>query len=564
MRLPRLYTGKRRWLLFMLVTNGFVQGLSAIAAAWLIMQLFNGLGLRNESSLFLFSSLVLVIATGALLRRRERVDAERLGQHYVKSVRSRLYGRLLAGDPRALGRRRKGAMLLKFVGDVSALRRWISLGAARLLVSGVSVGIAVGALAWMYWPFALGITVVLGGTTGWILWKGAELRSAISDARRYQANLSANVTEKLGSLLTVQAFGQMDWERRVLQRQSGRLMRASIDKAGKIGAMRAVIEMAAGVCVVTVLAAAYLVPPQDLSAGMVAAVISIVGFLVSPLKELGRVQEYWLASQVARRNLQRVSAQVPRLHDRRRAAPVDFREGRIRLERVSLGKSLHEVTVEAPGASRVAILGPNGSGKSTLLGLIGRLYDPSRGQVLIDNVDISGVPLASLRRQIAYVSAEVPLIRGSLRKNLCYGARQIEPEALNRLIRDCELDDLVSRLPGGLDGRIQENGSNLSRGERVRVSLVRALLVKPRILLLDEADAHLDAQAARTLDRVIRSFSGTLLMATHRKSALSICDTFWYLDNGRLTAGDAPDMENSVGENVVPMEKRKPDTRAAA
>jgi ABC-type multidrug transport system fused ATPase/permease subunit len=553
MRLPRLFTDQRRRWFATLLVNGFLQGLLAVGSAWLVMQLFDRLGKADEKLPVLFLGLALGITANALLRRRERTDAERLGQHYVKSIRRRLFGRLLAANARELGNRRKGAVLLKFVGDLSALRRWVSLGVARLLVAGVSVAIALGMLAWMHWPFAVGVSFILIAAAAWILLKSAALRQAIADARRCQANLSANVSEKLGSVVTVQAFGQIARERRFMDRQSGRLMQASVEKAGKIGAMRAVIEIAAGASVVTIFALAYLVPPPNLTGGMIAAVISIIGFLTPPLKELGRVQEYWLAAQVARQNLEIVSRQVPKLRDRRKSEPMVLNNGHIRLDRISLGKALDRVTAEAAGGSRVAVMGPNGSGKSTLLGLIGRLFDPGRGQVLIDGQNIARVALSSVRDQVAYVGADVPLIRGSLRKNLCYGAGAVTPEHLRQVLSVCELDDLVARLPGGLEGRIVENGSNLSQGESVRVALARALLSEPGILLLDEADAHLDIQAVRALDRVISSFSGTLVMATHRRSALRVCDTFWYLSNGRLTERDRPADSLAGRDSVAPL-----------
>lgn len=558
MRLPGLYTGGRRRQFMVLLGNGLVQGVLAVCSAWLIMQLFDGLGTLDEKTLMLFPALAVGIAASALLRRRERVDAERLGQHYVRSIRRRLYGRLLTGNPRELNKRRKGALLLKFVGDLSSLRRWVSLGIARLLVAGVSVAIALSALAWMYWPFAVAVSAILIAAGAWVLWKSAGLRVAITEARRCQANLSANVSEKLSSVVTVQAFGQIARERRFMHRQSSRLMQASVEKAGRVGSMRGVIEFASGACVVSVLALAYLAPPSGLSAGMIAAVISIIGFLTPPLKELGRVQEYWLAAQVARENLEAVSRQVPKLRDRRKAEPMSLQEGHIRLDGVSQGRVLRRVTAEASGGSRVALTGANGSGKSTLLGLIGRLFDPDRGRIMIDGQDVSRVQLSSVRRRIAYVGADIPLIRGSLRKNLCYGVDSVSPEFLQRILSDCELDELIARIPGGLEGRIVENGANLSQGERVRVALARALLTQPGILLLDEADAHLDMQAVRALDKVVRGFSGTLVMTTHRRSALRVCDTFWHLQDGGLIERDYP-AELVAGEGcVIPLRDTLP------
>ena len=477
------------------------------------------------------------VLVSALLRRVERVQAEVLGQHYARTVRRRLYMGLLRSDPRQFKKSRKGAVLLKFVGDLSALRRWISLGLSRLLVGGVAVFIALAALLCVHWPFAVGVAAILSLSGAWILWQSTAVRSAISGARRCQANLAGNITEKLNNLVTVQAFGQIDRERRLMRRLSNRLLQASARKATKIGTLRATIDATAGASVAAVLALAFFAPPADLSAGMVAAVISIIGFLTPPLRDLERAQEYWLAAQVARNHLLTISSGAKRLRSRQKGEPLVVERGDIRFENVSVRGALTHVTVEAAGGSRIAVIGGNGSGKSTLLGLAGRLFDPDKGRIMIDGQHLARVQLSSVRRQIAYVSAEVPLMRGSLQRNLCYGAEQVEPERLQQVVVDCGLVDLVERLPGGYQARIAEGGSSLSQGERVRVSLARALLRQPDILLLDEADANLDARAIRFLDANIQRFPGTVLMATHRDSALSLCDVQWSLQNGRLVAG---------------------------
>jgi ABC-type multidrug transport system fused ATPase/permease subunit len=142
--------------------------------------------------------------------------------------------------------------------------------------------------------------------------------------------------------------------------------------------------------------------------------------------------------------------------------------------------------------------------------------------------------MSSLRRQVAYVSTDFPLIRGSLKKNLCYGAGKVDAKRLNQVISDCGLDNLIDRKIGGLEARIAEAGSDLSQGERIRVCLARALLRNPAILILDEAEANLDARAIRVMERVIGDFAGTLLMATHRPSAIGLCDVAWSLNEGRL------------------------------
>jgi ABC-type transport system involved in cytochrome bd biosynthesis fused ATPase/permease subunit len=131
------------------------------------------------------------------------------------------------------------------------------------------------------------------------------------------------------------------------------------------------------------------------------------------------------------------------------------------------------------------------------------------------------------------------LLRGSLKKNLCYGAGRVTREELLRVVSDCGLDQLVAHGQGGLAMRIAENGANLSQGERVRVALARALLCKPAILLLDEADANLDLRAIRALNKVLGEFAGTAIVASHRHSSMPLCDTVWTLLDGGVQVSPA-------------------------
>jgi len=555
MRLPKLIASDRRAAFYLLLFNGLAQGVLAVLGAWSVMRIVDLLGNPTDTLSALFAGLAVIVLTSAWLRRGERIQAEVLGQSYARAVRHRLYRRLLASNPRDFKRRRKGNVLLKFVGDLSALRRWVSLGLARLLVAGVTVSIALLALWWLHWPFAAGVALILAVSSAWTLRHSMSLRAAIEETRRCQSRLASNVTEKINNLATVQAFGQTAREHRLMRRQSEQMLNASVLKARKIGSLRAVIDATSGANVLMVLSLAFILPPADLSPGMVAAVISIIGFLTPPLRDLGRVQEYWLAAQVARNNVIRVSQLAKRVRDRRSAESLQVSQGVIELRNVSVRGALRRINAKATGGARIAVVGPNGSGKSTLLGLIGRMFDPDKGRIMIDGQNIAKVRLSSLRAQVAYVSADVPLIRGSLRKNLCYGAGRVEEEELKQVLGACELCGLVDRLPGGLDAGIAEDGANLSQGERVRVALARALLRSPGILVLDEADANLDEAARRALDANIKAFSGTVFMVSHRRSALRYCDTVWVLREGRLEQQSTLPSET----NVVPLEVARTD-----
>lgn len=545
MKPPVLFKGRRRFHFLALLVNGLAQALAAVAFALLARGLFDEqiLAAAHDSGRWWLDAgallgLSLLIA---LLRRRERIDAELMGQLYVRDLRKRLFNRLLRSQYASLARQRRGMVLIRFVSDLNAIRRWVSLGLARLCVALVVVGVVMSAL-WHLHPL---YTLVSGGALLLMAlalwWQGQRLREAIAETRRRQGFLAANMTEKINALSSVQLFDQGEREKRRLARQNRRLIEAARTKAGAIGSLRAITEAGMGLAFAGgLLATAWLASRGAVSAGTFIAVFSLIGFLASPLRDVSRVHEYWLANRVGLANIRRLARRIQAL----RSGPETWVEqpfnGRLTLGEVELDGILHPFVATLAAGERVALVGPNGAGKTTLLHLIARLRDPDRGEILIDGVSTRRMPLAQLRGLVGYVGNDVPLLRGSLRKNLLYGAADPDPALFDHVCRCCGIDALARQLPEGLDSRIEEGGGNLSQGEQARVCLARALLRQPRILLLDEADAHLDLGAYQAFNRVLEEFPGTLLMATHRREALRHVDRVWYLDQGRLVQQGPP------------------------
>jgi ABC-type multidrug transport system fused ATPase/permease subunit len=269
--------------------------------------------------------------------------------------------------------------------------------------------------------------------------------------------------------------------------------------------------------------------------GTVVAALAIIGLLLPSLRSLGRVHEYWHAARVSRFNLQRQLRASKRLPLRTDAPALEIRQGRIELAEVAVAGSLSSTSACVEAGQRIAIVGPNGAGKSTLLAAVARLIEVDHGQVLIDGEDVARASLASLRSGIGIVSPDLPLLRGSVEYNIRYRQRQADAEALERVARWCDLERLYAELPQGRATRLTEGGGNLSHGQRARIALARALYGDPRILLLDEAEAHLDPEAGRLLERILLDYPGTILLVTHRTPLLSKVDRVWELRDGILS-----------------------------
>jgi ABC-type multidrug transport system fused ATPase/permease subunit len=272
---------------------------------------------------------------------------------------------------------------------------------------------------------------------------------------------------------------------------------------------------------------------------MVIGCLAVAGASLKPLT--GIVNDVQIASPAAER-LREVLRTTPEPGHERRLPRLARHARDLRFEGITLTypgavtPALRDVSLTLRHGERVAFVGPNGSGKSTLLGLVPRLYDPDAGRVLVDGVDIRGVRVGSLRRQIAVVTQETVLFRGSVAENIGYGALGATRAQVERAARLARADEFIRALPGGYDAELAEQGATLSGGQRQRLAIARAVLRDPAILILDEATSMIDADSEAQIGAALAEFGAgrTCLIVAHRLSTVVGCDSIVVLDAGRV------------------------------
>lgn len=543
--LPDVLAGARRALFARLVAIGFAQALVAMASARLTMHAFDLMVGTPAELLGRVVPLAAALAGCALalgwLRARERVDAERMGQNYARELRAVLFDVISALPLRTLQRRRRGSLMLRFVGDLKSVRQWLSLGLARLTVAAVStVGALVG-LAWVSAELAAIALSVLTAGAAVTLRLSMRARRSVQRARRRQARLAANLGEKLAAMTVVQLFGQVRRERLRLDRQGERLERAMVEQARAQAVLRSTCDVTAHLAAAAVLAAGVMrVAMGAATISEVAAAMTLIGLIMPALRDLGQVQALSAAAGVSRSRIASFLA-LPTLADS--ASPsisLIAVRGSVEFREVILADTLRGFTAMAAPGRVTAIFGPNGSGKSTLLALTARLLDPDGGAVLIDGQRLQDVSVASVRRAVGMVSGDLPLLRGTIDRNIRYRWPAAPVEEVQRVRELCRINEIVAALPDGERTVIQEGGGNLSLGQRQRIALARALLGDPAVLLLDEADVNLDPQANQLLDGILAGYQGTVLMVTHRVDRAARANALWLVDKGCLIAAGDP------------------------
>ncbi len=498
----------------------FVQMRSAAAA-------LEQTGQVGSASLMILPTAALALV---LIRLQERRIAERISQRYVNRLRKQLLRRLMRASLRVVQARPVGAMSARLGGDLALLRRWISMGLSRLLVNGLLVAGLLVTTAWINWRLAAAVTVMLLLITTAVLLLGRALQRSVKLVRSTRIRMNATLVERISQLAGIRAMGQERREIKRVQRLGTRLEKQTVAQGGLLGTLRGIGD-ASGVLLIVAVLAAYTLSSNGAATSLadVVAMVSMALFLSGPIRELGRVQEYYRGAVVSLEKIEEY-LHLPRIiPSTKRSVNTLPASGRVEFKNVVLEPALNGFSAVAEPGARIALLGANGSGKSTLIKLAAGLIKPERGQVRVHGVRATQLSSASRAETIGIVGQEYGLLRGSLGRNIRYRHARTDQEELDQVLEFCQLEKLLGSMRGGLNARVNERASNLSSGERGRITIARALLHSPSLLLLDEPEANLDSAGLDIINTLLESYPGTILMATHANSLARACDQIWPL-----------------------------------
>ncbi|MFI7408910.1 ABC transporter ATP-binding protein [Streptomyces sp. NPDC049627] len=492
--------------------------------------------------------LVVFFLAQAVVQGLAQYVLARTGEGIVLSVRLGLIGHLLRLPMRQYDRHRVGDLISRVSADSTTLRLLLAEGFTDAVTG--SVGL-VGVVVLMIWLDWLMFLIVLGMVALATVLVGSVLRGIAAASLATQeatGAMTADLERALGAIRTVRAA-------RAEQRESDRIggrarsaYRGSLRMAKLDAVVAPAVELAVkGSFVVVLLVGGIRVADQDGSVADLAAFLLYMVYLIGPIGAVFQSLSTMEQGVGAYRRVTEVLALPTEGETGPRPATVsrgaDRTQPLLAFRDVWFGYEpgrpvLRGATFEVPEHSHVALIGGSGVGKSTVFALLERFYEPDRGRIEFDGRDIRTVGRAAHRARIGLVEQQAPVLYGTLRENLTYAVPDATPEEVDRVVARVHLTDLVAGLPRGLDTDAGEHGMALSGGERQRIAIARALLARPRLVLLDEPTAHLDAVSEAALRRTIRDAAAecTLLVIAHRMSTIRAADLILLLDEGRIVA----------------------------
>ncbi|HEX5616136.1 MAG TPA: ABC transporter ATP-binding protein [Acidimicrobiia bacterium] len=542
-RLARMLRPQRGWVVLAAVLSVLQVGALLAGPALVRYGIDHGLREGDRGALNLAVVLYLVMAiAGVVLGRAVILTVARIGERFLRELRNRVFRHLMSLSMDFFEREKTGRLVSRMTSDIDALQELIQQGIV-LFVQNILLFLgALIVIFTMSWQLALSAIVVVPPVYFASRWFRRVSNRAYLEVRdRIATNLST-LQEGLEGVRVVQAFGRERSFTRRFSSTNEAQYEAHLETVRISALYFPVIELAGVVGTATIIGVGGWLSARDaVTVGTVAAFVLYLNNLFEPVQQLSQLYNVVQSSGAALAKIFGLLDTSPSIAERPGAVDLPAR-GPIDVRGVSFAYGvdapavLRDVDLHIAPGERIALVGPTGAGKSTLAKLLARFYDPTAGAVEIGGLDLRDATLGSLRAQMCVVPQEGYLFAGTLRENVRVGRAEATDDEIDAALHALGVHEHFARFPDGLDTEVREGGSRLSAGERQLVSLARAALADPAILVLDEATSNLDPGTEHAVEQALeRLMEGrTVVVIAHRLSTAARADRIAVVDDGRL------------------------------
>jgi ATP-binding cassette subfamily B protein len=498
---------------------------------------------RHQLHVYVWTIVGLGVLKAALMVGR-RLISGRQALGVELDMRNSLYARLVRLSFRFYDTHQTGQLMSRATVDLQGVRFFLGYGLIFLFQNVLVVVSVTVVLFFVQWELAL-IALAIVPFLIVLAYRYSRIsHPTLRDVQQKLADVATVAQESIVGVHVVKAFAQEPAEQAKFRVRSeavfGQTVQANRQRAFYVPLISFVPMLAqAGVLLV----GATMVGNDNLSIGAFVSFNLYLGMLVMPLRSLGMWIGQAQRATAAGERIFQVMDEPEEVADRPGAVDLPTGPGEVRFEGVSFryldGRPvLRDVDLDVPAGRTIALIGHTGSGKTTLTSLVPRFYDVTAGRVTVDGHDIRDVTLASLRRAVGVISQDPFLFSATVRENIAFGAGDLPQEAVEEVARAAQAHEFIERLPQGYDTVIGERGITLSGGQRQRLAIARALAVDPRILVLDDATASVDATTEALIRIGLRgAMAGrTTFIIAHRLSTIALADEVVVLDQGRIAA----------------------------
>ena len=464
-----------------------------------------------------------------------------VGQKVIRDARNLVYDKLQNLSLDYFTHKRSGELISRITNDVKLIETAVSYALTDLIYQLFEVVAFSAVIVVINWKMALGALVVLPMVAVPMIVVGKVLRKLSKKSQEKMADINSLLVETFTGVRIVRAFCAEGIELEKFKKQNHDYYRLAMKSIKRMLILGNTTElMGVGTALFVIFYAGRQVIGGELSFGAFALFMAAFLSLIKPFKKLSQVNSITQQAVAASSRIYEILETSPTIKESLQAGQLGAFENSIVFENVNFSYTEHEIlkdiNLKVNKGEVLAIVGPSGVGKTTLVDLIPRFYDPKKGRVLIDGIDIKNVAFRSLRKQIGIVTQETILFNDTIKANIAYGKPEASREEIEQAATQAHAHDFIMLMPKGYDTMIGDRGARLSGGERQRLAIARALLKDPPMLILDEATSQLDSESERlvqeALDRLIRG--RTVFVIAHRLSTVRNAQRIIVLDKGRI------------------------------
>lgn len=543
--LPHILRYKWRYIigLVSLITVDTLQMLIPL----LLKNYINGLKAgKTLQEIYMYPIIIVIIAASMItFRIIWRMNIVGTSRRVETDLRDSLYSHLLRLDSEYFANVRTGDLMAKLTNDIQAVRMVAGPGILISTDMMVMGSLSIFAMFHLEARLAAMILIPLPLISVTIYVGGKIIHRLFNRAQSIFSDMSAKVRENVDGMRVIKAYVQEEAQIKEFQEINDGYYKTNMRLAMISSLIEPIVRiLEGGVVALVIVYGGYMVIKSGLSLGSLVAFIGYLLMVIWPMIALGWVINLFQRGAASASRLLEVVDVEPLVKDEESALDVKDIKGKIEIKSLSFSykrnvrHALFDITLNIKAGSAVAIVGQTGSGKSTLVKLIPRLIEPSRGSIYIDSIDVRNIKLDTLRKFLGYVPQDLFLFSDTLKGNITFGADDAVDREIYDVSKTAGLWRDITSFPKGLETFVGERGITLSGGQKQRVTLARAILKRPKILILDDIFSSVDADTEKEIIRGIRELATsekrTTIIVSHRLTSLSWVDEIFVLDKGKL------------------------------
>jgi len=545
LRLYKFYVKKHFSKLILALILSFCVAGGTAAIAWLLDPAVKKIFLEQDKTMMLLIPVAIVTAftvKGSTLYFA-RTILIRIANEVVKTLQVQLSSCILKSDIDTIESKHSGKYLAHFFYDVGQVSSLVSSGILNLMKDSLTLLVLVALMFYQNWQLALFALIMMPMAAIVAKSLGKRIGKAVSQSAKIEANLTAYLTEMIKGSRMIKIYQQekLEFDR------SEKKLDERMNIQNKIGfiIIRAtpIMEVLTGIMIAGfIYYSGVMITNGQMEINNFFSFLTAMMLAYQPIRSLATINMLFYQGATGAERVFSVIDAEPSIKEIPSAPNLNINKGNIEFKGVSFAypktkeQAVKNVNISINGGTTAALVGHSGAGKSTIINLIPRFYDPKNGEVCIDNQNITGVSLSSLRKNISLVSQDIILFDDTVRSNIAYANLNASDEEIKKACDFAAASDFIESLPESYNTIIGENGIKLSGGQKQRLSIARAVLKNSPIILLDEATSSLDADSEEKVQNAVMKLTKnkTTLVIAHRLSTIIRADKIIVMNKGEV------------------------------